>query len=41
MKDNNGGGAGAYRMSRDYNHKPVFKNIREAIQIMNPAKQSK
>ncbi|HWW42669.1 glycoside hydrolase family 18 [Pedobacter sp.] len=41
MKDNNGGGAGAYRMSRDYNHKPVFKNIREAIQIMNPGTKSK
>ncbi|WP_161596672.1 RICIN domain-containing protein [Chitinophaga vietnamensis] len=34
---NNGVGVGAYRMSRDYNHNPVFNATRKAIQIMNPA----
>ncbi|MBO9674207.1 MAG: hypothetical protein J7577_12225 [Sphingobacteriaceae bacterium] len=39
MKGNNGGGVGAYRMSRNYNATPRFANIRQAIQIMNPAKK--
>jgi len=39
VKDGKGGvGVGAYRMSRDYNHKPQWRYTREAIQIMNPAK---
>lgn len=37
VKDNNGAGVGAYRMSRDYNHTPHFSISRQAIQIMNPA----
>lgn len=37
VKDNGGAGAGAYRMSRDYNHTPPFAASRQAIQIMNPA----
>lgn len=35
-KTNKTGGVGAYRMSRDYNHTPVFNSSRQAIQIMNP-----
>jgi len=35
-KTNQTGGVGAYRMSRDYNHTPVFNSSRHAIQIMNP-----
>lgn len=38
VKANDGVGVGAYRMSRDYNHKPPFIVSRNAIQIMNPAK---
>jgi hypothetical protein len=38
VKANKGIGVGAYRMSRDYNHKPPFAVSRNAIQIMNPAK---
>ncbi|MBB6130924.1 hypothetical protein HDF22_005070 [Mucilaginibacter lappiensis] len=30
-------GIGAYRMSRDYNHKPSFSVTRKAIQLINPA----
>jgi Glycoside hydrolase family 18, BT1044-like len=37
-KNHTAGGIGAYRMSRDYNHKPPFIVSRQAIQIMNPAK---
>lgn len=37
-KNNHCGGAGVYRMSRDYNHKPPFAASKNAIQIMNPAK---
>ena len=37
VKANKGVGVGAYRMSRDYNHKPPFAASRQAIQIMNPA----
>lgn len=37
VKNNNGAGVGAYRMSRDYNHTPEFAVSRKAIQIMNPA----
>jgi hypothetical protein len=37
VKNNNGVGVGAYRMSRDYNHTPPFAVSRTAIQIMNPA----
>lgn len=39
VKANNAAGVGAYRMSRDYNHKPPFAVSRQAIQIMNPAKK--
>lgn len=35
-KTNGTAGVGAYRMSRDYNHTPVFSSTRQAIQIMNP-----
>jgi len=38
VRDNNGVGVGAYRMSRDYNHTPPFAVSKQAIQIMNPAK---
>jgi hypothetical protein len=37
IKANGGVGVGAYRMSRDYNHNPRFKESRLAIQTMNPA----
>jgi hypothetical protein len=36
-KQHGGGGIGAYRMSRDYNHTPPFGASRTAIQILNPA----
>jgi len=39
VRDNNGVGCGAYRMSRDYNHAPPFAISKQAIQIMNPAKK--
>ncbi len=38
--NNKGVGVGAYRMSRDYDHTPVFAASRTAIQIMNPASGS-
>lgn len=38
VKEHKGIGVGAYRMSRDYNHKPPFAVSRHAIQIMNPSK---
>lgn len=38
VKEHNAAGAGVYRMSRDFNHKPPFAASRKAIQIMNPAK---
>lgn len=37
VKSNSGAGVGVYRMSRDYNHTPVFGVSRTAIQLMNPA----
>ncbi|TDS07556.1 glycoside hydrolase family 18 [Sphingobacterium paludis] len=37
-RTNNTAGVGAYRMSRDYNHVPTFNSTRQAIQIMNPAR---
>lgn len=38
-KDTEAGGCGAFHMELDYNNYPDWKYIREAIQIMNPAKK--
>ena len=37
VKTHKAAGAGVYRMSRDYNHKPPFAVSKRAIQVMNPA----